>query len=123
MEDQIIIFDGECNLCNGIVSWLFNRDHAKHFRLVPFQSPKGQALLKIYHFPSEQLTTVILIQKGNVYTHSNGFLKILEQVHGFYTIAKILQWVPLLFRDTIYKYASAKRLAWFGKSSSCTLVI
>ncbi|NJB37179.1 thiol-disulfide oxidoreductase DCC family protein [Croceivirga sp. JEA036] len=123
MEEQIIIFDGECNLCNGVVSWLLNRDSIQQFRYVPFQSPRGQALLTTHQFPTARLTTVILIKDCTAYTHSDGFLKILEQVPRFNTIAKLLQWVPLWVRDNVYNYASSQRLAWFGKSTSCNLSI
>jgi predicted DCC family thiol-disulfide oxidoreductase YuxK len=70
---DIIIFDGECNLCNGVVGWLLKFAPADLFQFVAFQSNYGQDLLRNHGFPNEQLDTVILIDEDGVKTHSDGF--------------------------------------------------
>ena len=52
MEKNIIIFDGECNLCNGVVGWLMKFAPEEIFEFMPFQSPEGQLLLRKYNFPT-----------------------------------------------------------------------
>ena len=44
---DIIIFDGECNLCNGVVGWLLKFAPADLFQFVAFQSSYGQELLRL----------------------------------------------------------------------------
>lgn len=118
---DIIIFDGECNLCNGVVGWLLKFAHLQYFQFVPFQSPKGKELLVAHNFPTSTLHTVILIDEDGVQTHSDGFLKIVSKIPKWQKIAALLVFVPKLIRDGIYTIASRNRVKWFGKSNSCTI--
>jgi len=118
---DIIIFDGECNLCNGVVGWLLKFAPESLFSFIPFQSPKGQKLLKEHGFSTQQLDTVILIDKDGIKTHSDGFLKIVSKIPKWQRVAALLAFIPRLLRDYIYKTASKNRLKWFGSSNSCTI--
>ncbi|WP_299117851.1 thiol-disulfide oxidoreductase DCC family protein [uncultured Winogradskyella sp.] len=121
MEKDIIIFDGECNLCNGVVGWLLKFAPEDLFQFVAFQSAYGQQLLREYGFPTEQLETVILIDNNGVKTHSDGFLKIISKIPKWKRVAALLGFIPRLIRDYIYKTASKNRVKWFGIANSCTI--
>lgn len=118
---DIVIFDGECNLCNGVVGWLLKFAPEDLFHFTPFQSPEGQHFLKQYGFPTAQLDTVILIDADGPKTHSDGFLKIVSKIPKWQRVAALLAFIPKLVRDGIYKIASKNRVKWFGKSRSCTI--
>jgi predicted DCC family thiol-disulfide oxidoreductase YuxK len=121
MEKNSIIFDGECNLCNGVVGWLLKFAPIDLFEFVPFQSPEGQKLLIEHGFPTTELTTVILFDENGTHTHSDGFLKIVSKIPKWRLVAALLAFVPKIIRDTIYNLASRNRVRWFGKSSSCAI--
>ncbi len=121
MEKNIIIFDGECNLCNGVVGWLLKFAPTDSFKFVAFQSPYGQSLLHTFGFPKKELTTVILIDEAGAHTHSDGFLKIISQIPKWQLAAALLAFIPRIIRDTIYNLASKNRVKWFGKSNTCTV--
>ena len=118
---DLIIFDGECNLCNGVVGWLMKFAPKDIFQFVPFQSLYGQELLVQYGFPTESLDTVILIDDHGVKTHSDGFLKIISKIPKWKRVAALLAFIPKLIRDYIYKTASKNRVKWFGQSNTCTI--
>lgn len=118
---DIIIFDGECNLCNGVVGWLLKFAPADLFQFVAFQSSYGQDLLRTHGFPTEQLDTVILIDEDGVKTHSDGFLRIVSKIPKWKRVAALLAFFPRMIRDYIYKTASKNRVKWFGQSKSCTI--
>lgn len=118
---DIIIFDGECNLCNGVVGWLLKFAPADMFSFVPFQSPKGQEYLKQHGFNTERLDTVILIDEQGVHTHSDGFLRVVGKIEKWKRVAALLAFIPRMIRDFIYKTASKNRVRWFGTSSSCSI--
>ena len=119
--NDIIIFDGECNLCNGVVGWLLKFAPKDLFIFVPFQSPYGQNLLEHYGFPTTQLDTVILIDDDGYKTHSDGFLKIISKIPKWKGIAALLGFIPRVIRDYIYRMASNNRVKWFGASKSCSI--
>lgn len=118
---DIIIFDGECNLCNGVVGWLMKFAPTDVFSFVPFQSPRGQELLQQHGFPTQQLDTVILIDQHGSHTHSDGFLRIISNIPRWKRVAALLAFIPRMVRDYVYKLASRNRVKWFGQSQSCTI--
>ena len=121
MEKNIIVFDGECNLCNGVVGWLLKFAPDYVFEFVAFQSPKGQSLLIKHGYPTTSLTTVILFDEHGPHTHSDGFLRIISKIPKWRVAAALLAYIPRIIRDTIYKLASRNRLRWFGKSTTCSV--
>ncbi|RMB56746.1 DUF393 domain-containing protein [Dokdonia sinensis] len=116
-----IIFDGECNLCNGVVGWLLKFAPKQYFEFIPFQSPKGQQILLKIGKSTEQLDTVILIDPDGYHTHSDGFLRIVSKIPRWQRVAALLAFIPRMFRDYVYRTASRNRVRWFGKSKTCTI--
>ena len=121
VSQSVIIFDGECNLCNGVVGWLLRFAPSEIFQFTPFQSKTGQALLLEHGFPTDNLETVILIDEQGVHTHSDGFLRIVAKIPRWKRVAALLAFIPRIIRDTFYKMASKNRVKWFGKSNSCSI--
>ncbi|AXT51770.1 DUF393 domain-containing protein [Aquimarina sp. BL5] len=121
LNKSIIIFDGECNLCNGVVGWLMQFAPEDLFHFIPFQSPQGQKLLKEHGYPTQRLDTVILIDENGSHTHSDGFLRIVSKIPKWKRVAALLAFVPRMLRDGIYRLASRNRVKWFGQSQSCTI--
>ena len=121
IQKDIIIFDGECNLCNGVVGWLMNFAPKDLFQFVAFQSSYGQSLLLDYGFDTDRLDTVILIDDKGVNTHSDGFIRIISKMPKWKLVASLLAFIPRMIRDYIYKTASRNRIKWFGQSKSCTI--
>ncbi|MDT0559196.1 DUF393 domain-containing protein [Ichthyenterobacterium sp. W332] len=118
---DIIIFDGECNLCNGVVGWLLKFAPQDSFSFIPFQSPNGQKLLIEHGFSTTSLDTVILIDEEGIKTHSDGFLRIISKIPKWQRVAALLAFIPKILRDYIYITASRNRVKWFGQSKSCTI--
>jgi len=121
VQKSVIIFDGECNLCNGVIGWLLQFAPPEKFSFVPFQSPIGQEFLKANGFPLTALETVILWDKSGYHTHSDGFLRIVAKIPKWQLIATLFALVPKIIRDSVYVIAAKNRVRWFGKSQSCAI--
>lgn len=121
MEKSVIVFDGECNLCNGVVGWLLRTAHADFFDFVPFQSFYGQKILSDNGFNTSTLETVVLLDEHGVHTLSDGFLRIVAKIPEWQSLAFVLRLVPRFLRDGVYKIAAKNRVRWFGKSQFCTI--
>ena len=122
MERNVLIFDGECNLCNGLIGRIIKLSDQTNYRLLPYQSPEGQAWLKDLNMPPDKLDTVIVIGKNYHLTLSDAFLHILKSIPLYRPFGKTICLVPKNLRDPIYKYIAQKRLKFFGSSSSCRVV-
>ena len=75
-DDQIIMFDGVCKLCNGWSRFIIRFDTQKKFKLCAVQSDEGQAILKWFGYPTDFYETMLLIQGNRALEKSDSFLAI-----------------------------------------------
>lgn len=120
-DHPILLFDGVCNLCNGFVQFVIERDPNGKFRFAALQSEKGQQLLKHFNLPVDEIFSVILIQNGKAYTRSTAALRMFKNMKSAYPILYIFIIVPSFIRDTIYNFIAKNRYKWFGQKDSCMI--
>ena len=118
---KVVLFDGECNLCNASVSFILKRDPKKHFRFASLQSPIGQKLLEEFSLPKEKRDSVLLIEENKIYSKSTAALRIAMRLQGLWPIFCIFFIIPTFFRDFCYSFIAKNRYHWFGKKTSCLL--
>lgn len=118
-EHPVILFDGVCNLCNGVVRFIIKRDPSQQFRFASLQSSFGEKVLKNLHLSFDEKISFILIEKNKIYTQSTGVLKVLRKLKGFWPATYALIIIPPFIRDVVYKWIAKNRYKWFGKKASC----
>jgi len=117
-ETPIVLFDGICNYCNAMVNFAIRNDKKAILKFAPLQSEAGNRLKEEYKI-APGIDSVILIEKGKVYTYSDAAIR----------IAKYLRWpaktfysfiiVPKIIRQPFYKWIARNRYKWFGKKEEC----
>ena len=115
----VVLFDGVCNLCNGLVNFLVDHDQEAYFKLAALQSDEGKALLEKYGLSSEALDSLILIEEGQVYQRSSAALRIARRFGRAWTLLYALILVPPPVRDRIYDWVAENRYSWFGRRDQC----
>ena len=121
LNTPIVIFDGECNLCNGVVDKLTRTIPNERVSWVPFQSSLGQHLLRENGLSTTEMDSVILFEGDTFSKDSDAFFKLIAQVPRFKWTALACLSIPKGIRDGIYKVFARNRVVWFGKSQSCSL--
>ncbi|MDJ0365213.1 thiol-disulfide oxidoreductase DCC family protein [Hymenobacter sp. H14-R3] len=121
-----ILFDGVCNLCNGFVQFIIRHDPQGRFRFAALQSETGQALLAAHGQPptAAQLASpdsVILLEGGQLYSHSAAVLRIARRLGGPWRLAAVGGLLPQRWRDGLYRFVARHRYRWFGRQESCWL--
>lgn len=116
----VLLFDGECTLCNRSVQTLIRLDPDALFRLASLQSDTGRQLLREYDGPSEG-RSIVLIKAGTVYTESDAVLRTLRQLPGPIRMLWGLRFIPRPWRDALYRFVARNRYRWFGKQEVCAL--
>lgn len=117
----IILFDGVCNFCNGSVNFIIERDRAGYFKFAPLQSEVGEKLLAEHGVNKIETDSVVLIEDGEVYTHSTAALRIAGRLDGGWKWFSYLRVVPSFIRDGFYKLFAKYRYKLFGKKDECML--
>ena len=77
-----ILFDGVCNLCNGVVRFVIARDPEAHFRFASLQSEIGWALLREHALSTTDWDTFVLIEGSTLYIRSDAILRIASGLAG-----------------------------------------
>ncbi len=119
-SDKIVLFDGECNLCDSSVTFILKRDKKRHFRFASLQSPTGQAILEKFSLPKEKRDTVLLIEGNRIYDKSTASLRIAMRLQGLWPLLCIFFIIPAFLRDILYAFIAKNRF-WFGKKTSCMM--
>ncbi len=118
---SIILFDGVCNLCNGVVNFIIDRDPGGRFRFVPLQSEKARELLRPFGIDDAALNSIVLIQEGKIFTRSGAVLEIVRHLRGFWPLLSIFKVIPAFIRDVFYNYVARNRYRIFGQSETCRI--
>jgi predicted DCC family thiol-disulfide oxidoreductase YuxK len=119
-ERHILLFDGVCNLCNGLVRFIMKRAKNKRFKFIPLQSPQGLSMLKNYGLPVDDLDTVVFISGEKYYLRSSAILHVLKELGGIWKLFYIFIIIPRFLRDFIYNIIAKTRYKIFGRQDTCT---
>lgn len=117
----VVLFDGVCNLCNGAVQFIVDRDPEGTFRFASLQSERAAALLGAHGLeaPEGDPDSVILIEDGRVHQSSGAALRIARHLRGPWKLFYAFVIVPRFLRDAVYRFIARNRYRWFGKSEQC----
>lgn len=118
-ERPIVLFDGVCNLCNGVVQYIIPRDSSATFRFTSLQSEAGQGLLRRFDLPTDEFDSFILVEDDEYHTKSEAALRIAKHLGGVYSWLYPLRFVPRRLRDALYDFVANHRYQWFGQKEQC----
>lgn len=118
-HNRIILFDGICNLCIGIVQFIIRRDKKALFKFASLQSDIGKSLSSHYGLPENSLDTFVYIKNNRAYLKSTAALKVLKDIGWPYFFLYVFIVFPKFFRDRIYDWFAGTRYNRFGKRKTC----
>ncbi len=119
--DNLVIFDGVCNLREASVNFIIRHDKDGVFRFVPSQSELGVALQRQYGVNTTGLDTVVLIHDGQLFTESDASVRIAAAFDGPWRLLGLARWVPRPVRNWVYRRIANNRYAWFGRKDACLI--
>jgi predicted DCC family thiol-disulfide oxidoreductase YuxK len=117
----VLLFDGVCNFCNDTVNTLIKLDRKGVIRYAPLQSETGQNMLDAFGYDGEQLSSLVLIADGNLYTKSDATFQIAKHLGGLWHLFRIFKIVPRPIRNGVYDWIARNRYKSFGKKDSCMI--
>ena len=120
-DDQVILFDGVCKLCNRWSRFIIRFDTAHKFKLCSVQSPQGQAILQWFGYPLDHFETMLLIRDNQAITKGDAFLDIVRQLPFPWPALYIANILPRSLRDWCYDRIALNRYQLFGKYDVCLL--
>jgi predicted DCC family thiol-disulfide oxidoreductase YuxK len=116
---SVILFDGVCNLCNGAVQFVIERDRSARFRFAALQSAAAAPLLGAAASRQPLPDSIVLVEDGRVWTRSTAALRIARGLTFPWSAAYALIAIPRPFRDWVYDLVAKNRYGWFGRRDTC----
>lgn len=114
---KIVVLDGECVVCNRFFHFLLKYDKRQVLQFATLQSEWAKATILKY-FKNETVPDSIILFEGNrLYFKSSAALRAIASLGSFWSIVKILLWIPKLFHDMIYDFVARNRFNWWGKKA------
>jgi len=120
-KKHILLFDGVCNLCNGIVQFTIKRDPKGKFKFASLQSESGQLLLKQFGLPTNDFNSFVFINGDNYFLKSSAGLHVLKELGGVWKVFYIFIIIPRPLRDFVYSIIAKTRYKIFGKLDTCMI--
>ncbi|MBT2292350.1 thiol-disulfide oxidoreductase DCC family protein [Paenibacillus albidus] len=118
---SVVLIDGVCHLCQGLVRFIIPRDPKGRFLFAPLQSETSRQLLLGTSLDPGQLSTVVLLEDGVVYTESAAALRIARRLRFPWPAAYVFILVPRPLRNAVYKLVAKNRYRWFGRDEQCMI--
>ena len=119
IPDNLILFDGVCNLCSALVQFVIRHDPAAKFRFAAIQSEIGGEIFQSHGLDPADLQTFVFVSNGQVFLRSDAAIEVVSRLGGAWRIFRIFRFVPKVLRDAIYSFIARNRYRWFGRKEVC----
>jgi predicted DCC family thiol-disulfide oxidoreductase YuxK len=116
-----VLFDGLCNLCNGLVRFVIAHDPARRFRFAPLQSETAERLIREAGGGAAATDSLVLIESEGlqISVRSTAALRIARRLTWPWPLLYAFIVVPRPIRDWVYEIVARHRYQWFGKRDVC----
>lgn len=120
-EENVILFDGVCKLCNAWSNFIIRHDHRRRFRLASVQSAEGAAILAHFGYPTERFDTMLVVHGAACFEKSEAFFIVMRELGMPWKLLLLFRRLPRRLRDWFYDRIALNRYRLFGKYDVCSL--
>jgi predicted DCC family thiol-disulfide oxidoreductase YuxK len=128
---SLMLFDGQCGLCNGAVQWVIQRDHADRFRFAPQQSALAAAILNRHGIDREAMlksnSVYLVVDAGTgqerVLTQSDVTVNMLLLLGSrrWRLLGYLVRAVPAFLRNAAYRLFARNRYRLAARYELCPI--
>jgi predicted DCC family thiol-disulfide oxidoreductase YuxK len=123
---DIVLYDGVCALCNGVVQFLLPRDPEGRFRFAALQSRCARDLLARHAREPDVLDTMYVVRDPGeageaLLAGPDAVLHIARTLGGAWRLLGIFGLLPSGVRNRLYDALARRRYRLFGRHDACVL--
>jgi len=118
-NQEIVYFDGVCNICNTFVDFLLSCDHDSHFLVASLQGETAKKNLP--NELRENIDYIVVQTHESFFKKSKAVFYILSKLGRPYRYIAVLRFFPTFITDWGYDLVAKSRYRIFGKRDSCRL--
>jgi predicted DCC family thiol-disulfide oxidoreductase YuxK len=110
----VLLYDGECKLCNRIADGVVRRDPDDRVHLATLQSETGRGLLRRHGLDPDAVDSVVMREGGRPRLKSEAALRLAAHLGFPWSLLRALRVLPRAWRDALYDFVARRRRRWFG---------
>lgn len=123
---EIVLYDGVCGLCNGLVRFVLRRDRRRRFRFASLQSAFARELLGRHGRDPRDLDTLYVVvgpggKAERLIDKSRAVLHVLHGIGGPWALAAVAGLCPTGLLDAAYDLVARRRYRLFGRYEACPM--
>jgi predicted DCC family thiol-disulfide oxidoreductase YuxK len=111
-QHPIVVFDGECVLCDRSINFLIKKDTKKKLRYTTLQAVRPGV---------SSYDSVILYLNGEVYEKAAVWGQLIPILGGAWWFFKPFMFIPISWLNKLYDFIARNRYRWFGKNDHCRI--
>jgi len=117
--EHLVLFDGECLLCNHSVQFLLRKDTQQKLFFATLKYAKEQGIL-----PSEMIISDSFIYRkyNQFYLESDAVIQVAKTLGGYYAWFSPVWHIPKFIRDIPYRLIAKHRYKLWGKTETCAMM-
>lgn len=117
----VLLYDGECGLCNRVVRVMLRLDRHGRLRYAPLQGKSAQWYLWAQGLPTEDFDSIVFVpdwaqrDRSDYKLRTDGVVAAFRAMGG---VGRVLAWagvVPTVWRDAVYRLIARCRYRIFGE--------
>lgn len=126
MPTDLILYDGNCGLCDRFVQFVLRRDQADRFQFAPLQSDLAKEILRRHGKDDGRLDTVVLVQERGtqverIETKGRAALTVMSHLGKGWPVLASLRVLPTVLLNFGYDIVAKNRFRFFGRLDQCRL--
>jgi predicted DCC family thiol-disulfide oxidoreductase YuxK len=121
LRTPVLLYDGECGLCNAVVRFILRHDREGRIRFAPLQSAPAQDYLHAKGLPEDDFDSLVFVPDWNAQApggfllRTSGALAAFASMGGPWAALSRLAAIPTWLRDPAYWLIAKTRYALFGE--------
>lgn len=119
--DALMLFDGVCHLCDGVVRTVMRLDRHGVIRFTPTQSPFGRRLATRYGLDPDAPESFLFLDRGRPLRKTAAVAALLRRLPVPWRWFASVERLPRGVTDRAYDWVAAHRYRIFGKDDQCQI--
>jgi predicted DCC family thiol-disulfide oxidoreductase YuxK len=121
---HLVLYDGVCGLCNGVVQFLLAHDRRAMFRFGSLQSERGKEIVRDCGGNPQDLTSFYVVPHYRTanprpLTRSRAALFVIGELGWPWRLLGVVGVLPTVLLDRVYDAVAAVRYRIFGRYEQC----
>ena len=117
----IVFYDGTCGFCQASVQLALKYNRKQNLYFAALQSGLAEALVPQAQLPDPLPDSILFYENGRLYTESEAALRIARHLTFPWSVLYYSKFIPLSFRNFVYRFIARHRYRIAGRTESCML--